>query len=35
MGSPISPIAANLYMEDFNQSHTVITKPLFIVEKVC
>ena len=36
MGSPISPIVANLYMEEFEaRAITIITKPPFTVEKVC
>ena len=36
MGSPISPIVANLYMEDLEtKAHTVCTEPTIILEKVC
>ena len=35
MGSPISPIVANLYMEDFEMRALVISKSPFIVEEVC
>ena len=36
MGSPISPIIANLYMEDFEaRAIQSSPNPSFIVEKVC
>ena len=35
MGSPISPIVANLFMEDFEEGHRVITRTSMFLEELC